>query len=80
MSSTPEGQSMESNMRTLNLMRAVALGVAAAITLSVAAPALAKTHPYGGAGGGGSLYNPGDTRCYTDEGYGRRSSCDGGAG
>jgi uncharacterized membrane protein len=67
-------------MRTLNLMRAVALGVAATIALSVAAPSLAKTHPYGGATGGGSLYNPGDTRCYSDEGYGRRSSCDGAAG
>jgi hypothetical protein len=66
-------------MRTLNLMRAVALGVGAATALSVATPSLAKTHPYG-ATGGGTLYNPVDTRCYSDEGYGRRSSCDGGAG
>jgi uncharacterized membrane protein len=67
-------------MRTLNLRRAGALGIAAAIALSVATPSFAITHPYGGATGGGSLYNPGDTRCYSDEGYGRRSSCDGGAG
>ena len=66
-------------MRTSNLTRVVALGVAAAIGLSVATPSFAKVYPYGGAKGGEYIYHPGDSRCYSDEGYGRRSSCDGGA-
>jgi hypothetical protein len=67
-------------MSTLNLTRAVALGIAATIALSVATPSFGKTHPRGGAPAGGDyIYSPGDSRCYTDEGYGRRSSCDGGA-
>jgi len=68
-------------MSSLHLTRAVALGIAAAIALSVATPSFAKTHPRGGIPGGDyNIYNPGDSRCFTDEGYGRHSSCDGGAG
>jgi hypothetical protein len=62
-------------MSSLNLTRAVTLGIAATIALGVATPSFGKTHPRGG---DYNIYNPGDSRCYTDEGYGRRSSCDGG--
>jgi hypothetical protein len=65
-------------MSSLNLTRAVVLGIAGTIALGVATPAFGKTHPRGGVAGGEYIYNPGDSRCYTDEGYGRRSSCDGG--
>jgi hypothetical protein len=65
-------------MSSLNLTRVVALGIAATIALGAATPAFAKTHPRGGVPAGEYVYNPGDSRCFTDEGYGRRSSCDGG--
>jgi hypothetical protein len=64
-------------MRTSKLTGVVAFAIAAAIGLSVATPTFAKVYPYGGARGADYIYSPGDIRCYSDEGYGRRSSCDG---
>jgi len=64
-------------MSSLNLKRTIALGVVAAIAVSVATPLFAATH--GGPATKGDYINaPVDGRCYTDEGYGRRSPCDAG--
>ena len=65
-------------MSTLNLKRTIALGVAAAIALGVATPSFAKTHGER-THKGDYIAAPVDGRCYTDEGYGRRSPCDAGA-
>jgi uncharacterized membrane protein len=74
-----EGQPKESDMSTLNLKRTIVLGVVAAIAASVATPSFAATRS-GPATKGDYINAPFDGRCYTDEGYGRRSPCDGGVG
>jgi hypothetical protein len=61
----------------ISLKRTIALGAIAAIAVSVATPTLAKTSYRGGVGE--YVYQPGDGRCSTDEGYGRRGACDGAA-
>ncbi len=66
-------------MTSLTLKRTIALGALAAIAVSVATPSLAKTHYRAGATQGEYIYHPGDGRCVTDEGYGRRTPCDTGA-
>jgi hypothetical protein len=52
-------------------IRTLALGVLAAMALSLATPAMAKLP----ARGGQYIYDPVDSRCSTDDGYARRPPC-----
>jgi len=53
------------------LTRTMALGVIAAMALSLVTPAVAKMP----ARGGQYIYDPVDSRCSTDDGYARRPPC-----
>lgn len=53
------------------LTRTAALGVLAALALSIVTPASAKLP----ARGGQYIYDPIDSRCGNDEGYARRPPC-----